>query len=418
MTKKLALDYLLSIPWAIQPQMLELMAQIAEREHEYAGNLQALEAKLGRRLENTRSTTMRDGIAIIAADGPLFKRASFFDAISGATDYAALATDLTAALDDPAVRGVMLSIDSPGGQVDALADLVALVRGASKPVWAHTDGTMASAAYWLGSAAGKVFASETAIIGSIGVVSGIKVKEPKAGEKTYKFVSSQSPMKHLDPDSEAGAASIQTMVDDLAQVFIDSVAAHRGVSADVVASSFGRGDTMIASKAKAAGIIDGVASFEAAFSEFKKELSSMDYSKLTATALAENRPDLVTAIADKASAQALAGVQTVDAEAIRAAAVTEERTRLAAIDALAMPGAEAVIAACKADGTSADATAVKVLQAIKAAGANKGAAALATIKGAEENMQKPSANGGDDERTEAQKDDDDMKALRAHGVIR
>ena len=394
--------------------MLDLMAEIATREHEFSGNLTALEAKLGRPLANTRAVTVRDGVAIIPIAGPLMKRASFFDAISGAVSYAAIAQDLTAALEDPGVRGVMLSIDSPGGQVDGLSDLVAMVRGASKPVYAHTDGSMASAAYWLGSAAAKIYASDTAIIGSIGVVMGMREKEPKAGEKTYKFISSQSPMKHASPATKEGAGSIQATVDDMAQVFIDAVAINRGTTAEAVVSGFGRGDTMIASKAAAAGIIDSVANFEAALSAIKQELSGMNYEDLTAQALAEKRPDIVSAI----RTEALASVEKVDAEAIKTAAVTAERQRMTAIDALAMPGAEKIVADCKADGTTTEAAAMKIVKHMQTVGAETGNTALANIKKAESDMEPPVAaeNGG--AATDGDKIEADMAALRKAGVVR
>lgn len=140
----------------------------------------------------------------------------------------------------------------------------------------------------------------------------------------------------------------------------------------------------------------------------------MDYKALTAQALAENRPDLVAEF----KAAGVASVEKIDAEAIRAEATTAERARIAAIEALSMPGAEAVIAAAKADGASADVTAVKVIQHVRAAGASKGASALANIKAAETDMDPPKAAATDDKLTDEQQAVANMDALRAAGVIR
>jgi ClpP class serine protease len=411
---KRALQAVLSAQWCITPDYLGLIADIAEREHEYAGNLQALEAKLGRPLGNTMAASVRDGIAMIPIEGPLFKRASFFQAMSGATDYTTTARDLTAALEDPNVKAVMLQIDSPGGEVGGLSDLVAMVRGANKPVWAHIDGTGASAAYWLASAASRVTASATTVVGSVGAMMGMTIKEPKAGEKTYRFISSQSPLKNAGPDTEAGAKRIQALVDDLATVFLNDLAQNRGKTAEFVAENFGQGDVMVASKAVDSGMIDAVSTFEAAFAELKQEINSMDYASLTAQALAENRPDLVAAI----RTEALASVEKVDAEAIRTDAIKAERERIVGIEALAMPGAESIVAACKADGTSADQAAVKIVQHLRTTTANKGSAALDNIKAAENSMDKPGASGGQSDLTEEQKAVADMEALRKAGVIR
>lgn len=403
--------------WAIIPTDLEQMAEIATREHEFSGRIEALEAKRGKPLDNTRTATVRDRIAIIPAAGPMFKRASFFAAVSGATDYAAIARDFTAAAENSDVDGILLSIDSPGGQVDGLSDLAAMFKASNKPVWVHTDGTLASAAYWMATGAAKIYASDTANIGSIGCVYGVREVAAKDGEKTYKFVSSQSPAKHLDPGSKEGAASLQASVNDMAAVFIDTVASNRGVSSETVLSTFGRGDVMIASKAVAAGIIDGVATFEATFSNFKKEISGMNYQEITAGALAEKRPDLVTAIADKAKAEALAGVPKVDAEAIRTETLKAERDRIIAIDALAIAGAETVIAACKADGSDANATAVKVLQHMKAQGADSNATALANIKKTEVEAAQAGAAKTGEEGGQADKDAADVQALVKAGVF-
>ena len=62
--KKRALDAVLAAQWVITPEYLNIIAGIADRESEYMGNLEALEAKLGRPLGNTRTMSVRDGIAI------------------------------------------------------------------------------------------------------------------------------------------------------------------------------------------------------------------------------------------------------------------------------------------------------------------------------------------------------------------
>lgn len=412
--KKRALDAVLAAQWVITPEYLNIIAGIADRESEYMGNLEALEAKLGRPLGNTRTMSVRDGIAILPVEGPMFKRASFFQAISGATDYTTMATDLAAALDNPEVQAVMLVIDTPGGEVNGISDLTAMLKGAGKTVWAHVDGQCCSGGYWLASAASHITASDTAVLGSVGAQIGMRVSAPREGEKAYRFVSSVSPLKNAEPGTDEGAAAIQSLADDLGNVFVDTVAQNMAVSREHVLANFGKGAVMVASKAKAAGMIHGVSTFEAAFSALKQELSSMNYEDLTAQALAEKRPDIVSAI----RTEALASVEKVDAEAIKTAAVTAERQRMTAIDALAMPGAEKIVADCKADGTTAEAAAMKIVKHMQAVGAETGNTALANIKKAETEMVPPVAaeNGG--AATDGDKIDADMAALRKAGIVR
>lgn len=414
MKKQFALNAVLAAQWYITPDALQLIADIAAREHEFAGNVEALEAKLGRPLQNTHTTTVRDGVALIPVDGPLFHRASWFQAVSGATDYTTIATDLTAAMEDPNIRGIMLQINSPGGEVSGLSDLVAMIAGASKPVWAHIDGQCCSAAYWLASATQRVSASATAIVGSIGAQIGMTVRDPKPGERTYRFVSSQSPFKNAGPDTEEGAKRYQALVDDLGKVFVDAVAANRKVSSDFVIENFGQGGVMVAEKAKAGDIIDNVSTFEAAFAKLQQELYSMQWKDLTAQALAENRADIVAAI----RTEALATVEKVDIDAVRADAAKAERERIVAIEALAMPGAEKIVADCKADGTSPEAAAVKIVQHMRTAQATQGASALAAIKDAETKMVPPNASADNGSQSDEEKAIAAMEGLRKAGMIR
>lgn len=393
---KKAIDAVLAAPWAITPEYMEVIASIATREHEYAGNLQALEARLGRPLGNTLQATVRDGVAIIPMEGPLFKRAGFFAQMSGATDYATLALDITTALDDPSVQAVLLQIDSPGGEVSGTSELASLIAGAKKPVWAFVEGTMASAAFWLGSAARRIVAADTALIGSVGVMSGYTVKDAKPGEKSYRFVSSQSPNKNAGPDTEAGAAQSQTIVDSLAQVFIETLAQNRNTTPENVAESYGKGAVFVAAEAQKRGMIDSIGTFESTLEALKQELNSMDYSKLTVAALTENRADLVAEI----TAAAIASVEQPDVAAIQAAAAAAERERIAAIEAMAMPGAEDLVAKFKADGTQPAQAAIEIIKAAKTAPAKPaqaGAAAhLQGLKQTEEALQAPAAGTGED----------------------
>lgn len=393
---KKAIEAVLAAPWAITPEYLDVIASIAEREHEFAGNLQALEAKLGRPLGNTMTATVRDGVAIIPVEGPLFKRAGFFAQMSGATDYATIAKDMTAALADPAIKGILLHIDSPGGEVSGTSQLAQMIAAADKPVWSYVGGTLASAAYWIASATDRIVTDDTAIIGSIGVQSGYSVKDPKAGEKSYRFVSSQSPNKNAGPDTEAGAAQIQGRVDDLAQVFVDAVAANRATTSENVLQSYGQGSVFVAAEAMKRGMIDSIGTFEGTLSLMKQELDSMDYSKLTVASLTEHRADLVAAI----TASGAAGVEKVDAEALRAEGATAERQRIENIEALAMPGTESLIAKFKADGTKPEAAAIEILKAARAgalaAPVSNGAQHLAALKQTEAALAPPAASSGDD----------------------
>ncbi|MCP4320014.1 MAG: S49 family peptidase, partial [Hyphomicrobiales bacterium] len=189
---------------------------------------------------------------------------NLFSAISGGTSVQALATDFGTAMDDVSVECIVLDIDSPGGTVTGIAEFAELIKSAEKPVVAYVSGTGASAAYWIASAADAVIVNATAAVGSIGVVATIATDKPK---DQVEIVSSQSPRKRPDMETDEGTAQVQNHVDRLAEIFIETVAANRGVTAETVATDFGAGGLLIGADAVAAGMAEGVSTLEKLLAE-------------------------------------------------------------------------------------------------------------------------------------------------------
>ena len=245
-------------PWAITETALNNILTIASRQNE---SIEAVSAKLGRELDNTYVTEVRDGVAVIPVVGPLFRYANLFTAISGASSYEVMAKDFNSALENPDVHSVVLDIDSPGGEVNGCAEFANMIyesRG-TKPIIAYASGDAASGAYWIASACDQIIASETSLLGSIGVVA---VYRDSNDQNVLEIVSSQSPYKRLDPNSDDGKSRLQSRIDDLASVFIDSIAKHRGVDPPTVLKEFGGGDVFVGKNAIRLGLADDVGSLE------------------------------------------------------------------------------------------------------------------------------------------------------------
>lgn len=259
-------------PWAITETALHTILEIAARENE---SPQAVAAKLGRNLQNTYSVTERDGVAIIPVTGPLFRYANLFTMISGASSYELIARDFTTALENPQIKGIILDIDSPGGEVNGVSELSNMVFAArgKKPVVAYASGDAASGAYWIASAADEIVVSETSALGSIGVVGMYQGKSGKSAE-AVEIVSSQSPHKRLDPTTDDGRSRLQIRIDSMADVFIETIARNRNVSAENVQNHYGGGDVMIGAKAVSAGLADRVGSLEGLIAELSSPKKS------------------------------------------------------------------------------------------------------------------------------------------------
>ncbi len=346
------LAYMAAQPWLIRPSALESMLAIAARELSEP-DVEALEAKLGRALnDEQRNVTVRDGIATVRATGPLFRYANFFTAISGATAFASLARGFTAAIEDPQVRAIILEMNSPGGEVDGTLEMAKLIleaRGA-KPIIARVGGEAASAAYWIASAADEIVAIETSMLGSIGAVVTIddwSEADAKAGLTVYEFVSKQSPRKRPDPATAEGKAEFQRIADTLGQVFVESVAANRGVTVETVMQKYGRGALEIGANAVSAGLADRLGTYEEVHAELVARTQartgfSLPAVKEAATMAAKTDDAPTPAAPARLSREELESQYGAELTAIRTAARTEgataERTRILGIQKLARAG--------------------------------------------------------------------------------
>jgi ClpP class serine protease len=243
-------------------------AELGEALH--MTSLDALAVRTGTRMENTRYVTMFGQVAVIDIIGPIYPRANMMTA-SGATSAQQLAADFVRAYNSDDVAGLLFNVDSPGGDVRGISETAgiirSLVRKGRKPVKTYAAGYMASAAYFLGSTAQEIVANDSAILGSIGVVLTAK----KNTDGTYEIVSSVSPNKRPDPSTEQGQAVLKEQVDDLADVFVAAVAAHRGITAEQVVERYGKGGVMVGVRAKKAGLADRIGTFAQVLDELTRE---------------------------------------------------------------------------------------------------------------------------------------------------
>ncbi len=269
-TRHTTFEFVAAQPWAIQPHMLETIAAIARRENE---SPEAVAAKLGRPLQNTRTVSLRDGVAVVPVTGPIMRYANLFTEISGATSLEVLARDFSAALNNNAVKAVVLDMDSPGGQAAGISEFAQMVRAANKPVVAYVGDMAASAAYWIASAADEIVISKTGMVGCIGAVVAIDTRQ-QAG--VLEIVSSQSPKKRPNIATDEGRAQIQRNIDALAQVFVDDVAKYRGVSPKQVLSDFGQGDVMMGAAAVTIGMADRVSTLESVIGQLNGKTKTED----------------------------------------------------------------------------------------------------------------------------------------------
>ncbi len=262
-------------PWAIQESaMRAILARMEEEERSFT----AIAREYGTPVEGAWTGEIIDGIAVIPVNGVLMRQMSFWSWFSDSSAYEVLIKDIWAARKQGA-KAAILNLDSVGGEVTGCAELANALRAMSKdfPLYAYVTGYATSAAYWIASACREIVVAETATLGSIGCMATIQdysAALKRNGVKTFKFISSQSPLKNSEPGTEDGDKAIQATVDALADVFVDAVATNRGVSRDTVLKEFGQGGTFVGKSAVDAGLADAVGSLEELISELATEDSS------------------------------------------------------------------------------------------------------------------------------------------------
>lgn len=254
--------------WAILPEKLEeIAAFLALKARGETVDLEA--AGFMGRERGPRPSQQIGNVAVLPVLGTITHRANMVSNASGGTSTDVLRSQLRAAVNDPSVGAIVLDIDSPGGAVRGTSELAAEIRSARerKRVTAFVNSTAASAAYWLAASASEIVVTPTGLVGSIGVYAthedlsqlaarkGVRVSMISAG----KYKTEGNP---YEPLSEEGRAAMQELVDDAYRMFVDDVAAGRGVSADVVAQGFGEGRLVTASKAIGLGMADRVGTFD------------------------------------------------------------------------------------------------------------------------------------------------------------
>lgn len=225
------------------------------------------------------TATQRSGIAVIPVHGTLVRRTMGVEAASGLTSYSEIATRLDAALADSAVSGILLELDSPGGEAGGVFELAERIRAANaiKPVWAHANDSAYSAAYAIAAAASRLTLSATAGLGSIGVIAlhaDQSVKDDKDGLR-YTAIYAGHHKNDLSPHaplSTQAAAGLQSEVDRLYGIFIRQVAQMRTLAYDTVRQT--EAGLFFGEDAVVAGLADAVISFDQVLIEFSEMLKA------------------------------------------------------------------------------------------------------------------------------------------------
>ena len=302
------IDYITKTNWAMDLESLKKLLDLSSSQN-----------KEGAHYEPQKTTEHFDDIQEIKIIGPLFRYENPLTKFFGLSSYEGLTEQIITAVNDPSCKEIFLNIDSPGGEVNGCSELSKLIRSIReiKPITAYISGMGTSAAYWIASACDKIIASDTCLVGSIGVQSVIKTTSDK---ETLTFISSKTPNKNKDPTTKEGEKSVQKIVDDLCEVFISEVAQNRNVSKEKITEEYGKGEVFVAGEAIQRGLIDNISPHHSTLSLLKERLMK---DKITLEVITKDYPEIAEALRNEGSSK-------IDIEKIKA----DERERIFQIEAL------------------------------------------------------------------------------------
>lgn len=216
---------------------------------------------------------LKKSIAVVPIHGPIapgFEASA--DRIVGLIERACAADS---------VEAVLLHINSPGGAPSESERMVAAVKAcrvgeaasegkpakAGKPVYALIDGTGASAAYMVAAATEEIYAGRYSIVGSIGAImryTDVSELAHKFGvhEKVFRSAELKGGPSMISGTTPLEEQTMQSLVNTMANEFLDEVVAARGKRLVLPATEVASGRVWTAEEAHAAGLIDQVAVIE------------------------------------------------------------------------------------------------------------------------------------------------------------
>ena len=248
--------------WLLEPNTKEIIVQ-GER-----GGLTLTTAQHAEHIQALSGATpdimaVAGDKAEIAIKGVLTATPNIFAMFLGGgnTTYPDIIAALGAAESDDTISEIILSIDSPGGDLSGLFDTLAAIRATTKPVKALISNQGSSAAYAIAAQADEIIASNRATrVGSIGIAVSVNVSETEIN-----IASTKAPKKRPDVTTEKGRAVVREKLDSMHDVFVDAIVTGRNAATDGnitsedVNSKFGQGAELLADDALKQGMIDGIA---------------------------------------------------------------------------------------------------------------------------------------------------------------
>lgn len=233
-------------------------------------------------------------VATMPVYGKMFPRANMMTRLSGGTSTRKLGRAIDEVEEREDIEKMMMVFDSPGGSIQGLTNTARKIRNMETETLAFAEGLMASAAYFVGSAADRVVASPDSMVGAIGSVAKIVSKAGKLEDEGYdvKVIRSAekkakpSPSEPIDEDS---VKEIQKLVNGAHEQFVRQVATNLDISEETVSNTMADGSVINGSEAEGTNFVDQVGTIDEVMDEFEGSVDAESEESSSAIQFLQNR---------------------------------------------------------------------------------------------------------------------------------
>jgi len=239
-------------------------------------------------------------VAVISITGGMYKKdmsATCMDVVS----YPAILKAINKAENKKNVTTILFRVDTGGGHVDGADEVEEAIYKSKKKTITLYENMGASGGIWIFTASDEVYATETTMLGSIGVVATYRNKDGENND-IVEITSSNAPNKRCSVDENC-KNEIQTMIDGYEDIFFARVTKNTGFSDEKIKSVFNDGGMIFASEAQKEGFIKEVITFDTLLGKIATDRNNtinggfkMEYNKESFDALSAEHETALTAL--------------------------------------------------------------------------------------------------------------------------
>lgn len=259
-------SHMKKVPFMLHSTAMDSLLEMANSETPRAESITPIVANESVTYEK------RGHIAIISVDGGMYKK-GMSGMCSSIASYQQMVMMSDKAENDDEVEIVIRRVDTPGGAVAGADEVEDRIYKSKKRTITFYENMGASAGIYIFSASDELYASESTMLGSIGVVVSYMEQEEDSKNKRVEIVSKNAPNKRCSLNGTC-KEEIQTMIDTYEEMFYARVMKNTGFTEERIKQVFNNGGMIFAKEAQREGFIKEVTTFDALLKSLQKNNGS------------------------------------------------------------------------------------------------------------------------------------------------